>query len=34
MTTETRTVFGEVLAELMEEREVPATLERMGGLAA
>jgi hypothetical protein len=33
MTTEARMVFGEVLAELMEEREIPATEERMGRLA-
>jgi hypothetical protein len=34
MTTETQTVFGEVLAELMADRGIPATPERFGELAA
>jgi hypothetical protein len=34
MIMEVRSVFGEVLAELMEAREIPATEEQIGELAA
>ncbi len=34
MTTEARTIFGEVLAELMASRGIPATEERIGELAS